>query len=129
MIVVDCTVVVDALTGVGGTDDLRALLSAEQLAAPSLLDHEVVSVLRSLTSRGALTAPRAFDVLTDFDNLRIRRWPSSDGMRRRSLQLRDNVSAHDAAYLALAEALECPLVTRDLRLARTIGHDVTVEVR
>ena len=129
MIVVDCTVVVDALTGVDGTDDLRTLLSGEQLAAPSLLDYEVVSVLRSLTARGALTAPRAFDVLTDFDDLRIRRWPSSDGMRRRSLQLRDNVSAYDATYLALAEALECRLVTRDLRLARTVGHDVTVEVR
>ena len=54
-------------------------------------------MLRLLISRGVLTAPRAFDVLTDLEHLRIRRWPSSDGMRRRSLQLRGNVSAHDAA--------------------------------
>ena len=54
-------------------------------------------MLRLLFSRGVLTAPRAFDVLTDLEHLRIRRWPSSDGMRRRSLQLRGNVSAHDAA--------------------------------
>lgn len=105
------------------------MLSGEQLAAPNLLDHEAGSALRLLISRRVLTAPRAFDVLTDLEHLRIRRWPSSDGMRRRPLQQRDNVSAYDAAYLALAKALECPLVTRDLRLARTIGHDVTVEVR
>jgi len=65
------------------------LLSGEQLAAPNLLDHEAGSALHLLISRGVLTAPRAFDVLTDLEHLRIRRWPSSDGIRRRSLQLRE----------------------------------------
>ncbi len=128
MIVVDCTVVVDALTGVDGTDDLRQLLAAEQLASPSLLDYEVVSVLRSLTLRRVLTAPRALDVMTDLEDLPIRRWPSSDGLRRRSYQLRDNVSAYDAAYVVLAEVLECSLLTRDLKLARTGGHGVPIHV-
>lgn len=52
MIVVDCAAVVDALTALDGTDGLRALLASENLAAPALLDYEVVSALRGLTSAG-----------------------------------------------------------------------------
>lgn len=129
MIVVDCAAVVDALTVVEGTVDLRASLSSEELSAPALLDFEVVSALRGLTLRGNLTAARAEDVLTDFDDLEIRRWPSGDALRRRAIQLRANVSAYDAAYVVLAEALDCPLLTRDVRLARSSGHLVNVEVR
>lgn len=129
MIVVDCAAVVDALTALAGTDDLRAFLAAEELSAPSLLDFEVVSALRGLTLGGHLTATRAEDALTDFDDLEVRRWPSGDGLRRRAFQLRDNLSAYDAAYVALAESLGCPLLTRDARLARSSGHLVTVEVR
>lgn len=65
MIVVDCSAVVDALTVVDGTDDLRAFLEREELCAPTLLDFEVVSALRGLTLRGHLAATRAQDVLTD----------------------------------------------------------------
>lgn len=129
MIVVDSSAIVDALTGLAGTDELRDLLADEELEAPSLLDYEVVSALRGLTLGGHLTATRAEDALTDFEELRLRRWPSSDGLRRRAFQLRDNVSAYDAAYVALAEALECPLLTRDSKLARSCSHLVTVEVR
>lgn len=129
MIVVDCAAVVDALTGVDGTDDLRALLASAELSAPTLLDFEVVSALRGLVLRGNLTATRAEDTLTDFDDLKVRRWPSGDSLRRRAFQLRDNVSAYDAAYVVLAEALDCPLLTRDIRLARSSGHLVRVEVR
>ena len=129
MIVVDCAAVVDALTAVDGTDELRAFLASEELCAPALLDFEVVSALRGLTLRGHLTATRAEDVLTDFDDLAIQRWPSGDGLRRRAFQLRDNVSAYDAAYVVLAEALACSLLTRDVRLARSSGHLVPIEVR
>ena len=129
MIVVDCAAVVDALTVVEGTDDLRAFLAGEELSAPTLLDFEVVSALRGLTLRGHLTATRAEDALTDFDDLEVRRWPAGDGLRRRAFQLRDNLSAYDAAYVALAEALGCSLLTRDARLARSSGHVVPVEVR
>ena len=93
MIVADCAAVVDALTAVEGTDDLRALLASEELNAPALLDFEVVSALRGLTLRGDLTAARAEDALTDFDDLEVRRWPSDDAFRRRVFQLRANVSA------------------------------------
>lgn len=129
MIVVDCAAVVDALTAVDGTDNLRAFMSREELSAPALLDFEVVSALRGLTLRGDLIATSAEDALTDFDDLEVRRWPSGDGLRRRAFQLRDNVSAYDAAYVTLAEALGCPLLTRDTRLARSCGHLITLEVR
>ena len=129
MIVVDCAAVVDALTAVDGSDDLRALLASEELNSPTLLDFEVVSALRGLTLGGHLTAARAEDALTDFDDLEVRRWPSSDGLRRRAFQLRDNVSAYDAAYVTLAEALGCSLLTRDRRLARSSRDLVRVEVR
>jgi len=129
MIVVDSAAVVDALTAVAGTDELRAHLATEELHAPGLVDVEVVSALRGLTLRGHLSATRAEDLLTDFDDLPMQRWPSADALRRRAFQLRDNVSAYDAAYVALAEALDCPLVTCDGRLARSRGHSAQIEVR
>lgn len=67
--------------------------------------------------------------MTDFDDLEMHRWPSGDSLRRRAFQLRDNVSAYDAAYVVLAEALNCPLLTRDIRLTRSSGHLVRIEVR
>jgi predicted nucleic acid-binding protein len=126
--VVDCTAIVDALIVADDTEDLRALLGTEALNAPTLLDHEVVSALRGLTLRGDLSATRAEDALTDYGDLPIRRWPSAGALRRRAFQLRADVSAYDAAYLVLAEALECPLLTRDRRLARSSGHDVPIVV-
>lgn len=128
MIVVDSAAVVDALTAVTGTDELRARLVTEDLHAPSLIDFEVVSALRGLTLRRCLSATRAEDLLTDFDDLPMQRWPSADALRRRAFQLRGNVSAYDASYVALAEALDCPLVTRDGRLARSSGHSARIEV-
>ncbi|MDN5748845.1 MAG: type II toxin-antitoxin system VapC family toxin [Pseudonocardia sp.] len=128
MIVVDSAVVVDALTAAPGTEGLRARLATEELHAPTLLDYEVVSAVRGLTLGGHLGAGRAEDVLTDLDDLHMYRWPSVDPLRRRSVQLRNNVSAYDAAYVALAEALECPLLTRDGRLARSVGHRARIDV-
>ncbi len=128
MIVVDSAAVVDALSGVAGTDALRSRLAAEELHAPDLLGYEVVSALRGLTLGGILSEARALDLLTDFDDLPIHRWACADGLRRRAFQLRHNVSAYDAAYLALAEALGCAVVTRDARLARSTGHEVEVVV-
>jgi len=129
VIVVDSAALVDALTAVDGTDDLRAYLAVEDLHAPTLVDFEIVSALRGLTLAGDLSEMRAQDLLTDFDDLSIQRWPSADVLRRRAFQLRDNISAYDAAYVALAEALDCPLLTRDARLARSSGHSARIEVR
>lgn len=129
MIVVDCAALVDALTAVAGTEELRAELTSEDLHAPSLVDYEVVSALRGLTLRGQLSPTRAEDLLTDFEDLPLQRWASADALRRRAFQLRDNVSPYDAAYVALAEALDCIRVTRDKRLAHSSGHDARIQVR
>ena len=128
MIVVDASAVIDALSIVDGTADLRARMTVEELHAPTLLDFEVVSALRGLTLGGHLTATRAEDLLGDFEDLLLHRWPSADPLRRRAFALRDNLSSYDASYVVLAEALDCPLLTRDARLARSGGHFVKVEV-
>lgn len=118
----------DALSGVEGADKLRIRLTAEEPHAPTLLDVEIASVLRGRTLGGELSVARAQEMLDDFADLPVRRWEFADGFRRRALQLRNNVSCYDAAYVSLAEALECPLVTRDGRLARSSGHEATIEV-
>ena len=122
MIVVDASVVVDALVFSHDNPQLWDYLAEEDLHAPALLDHDVTSALRELVLGRHLEPDRAEDALTDFDDLPIVRWPATDGLRRRVLQLRDDLSARDAAYLALAEALECPMVTRDARLDRSAGR-------
>lgn len=129
MIVIDCSAVVDALTAAAeDANSLRARMSAEDLHAPALLDIEVVAALRGLVLGSHLTPTRAEDALTDFDDLTIERWPCSDSLRRRAFQLRHNVSAYDAAYVALAEALNCPMLTRDGRLRKSAGHHARIEV-
>lgn len=129
MIVVDCAAVVDALTAVEGSENLRAELADNDIHAPALLDFEVVSALWGLVLGGRLSTTRAHDALTDFDALPIQRWPSAAALRLRAFSLRENLTAYDAAYVALAEALECPLLTRDTRLARSSGHSVEIRVR
>jgi predicted nucleic acid-binding protein len=128
MIVIDCSAVVDALTAAEDAERLRARMSGEDLHAPTLLDFEVVAALRGLVLGKHLTPARAEDALTDFEDLTIERWLSSDGLRRRAFQLRQRVSANDAAYIALAEALDCPMLTRDGRLPKSAGHDARIEV-
>lgn len=128
MIVIDSAALVDALTAVEGTHDLRSRLATEDLHAPALIDFEVVSAVLGLVLGGLVSASRAEDLLTDFDDLSIERWASPDALRRRAFQLRHNLSAYDAAYVALAEGLDCPLVTRDARLARTSGHSARIEI-
>jgi predicted nucleic acid-binding protein len=128
MIVVDCSSVVDALSGRPDNDALRSRLVDEELHAPTLLDDEVVSVVRGLVLGGHLSAPRGRDLLDDLEDLPIRRWSSADALRRRAFDLRDNVSAYDAAYVVLAEAIGCPLLTTDARLGRTVGHEARIEV-
>lgn len=125
----DSAAVIDALTAVKGSEELRAHLATKELHAPTLIDFEVVSALRGLILGRHISLPRAEDLLTDFDDLPVQRWPFADALRRRAFQLRNNVSAYDAAYVVLAEALECPLVTRDQRLARSVGHAARIEVR
>ena len=129
MIVIDSAAVVDVLTVVSGTEELRGAIASEELHAQSLLDFEIVSALRGLTLGGHISPARAHDALTDFGDLPIRRWPSRPELRARAFSLRHQLSAYDAAYVTLAEALQCSLVTRDARLARSAGHTVEIHVR
>lgn len=128
MIVVDGAAVVDALTLPPGSEELRTRLEREELHAPALIDYEVLSALRGLTLGGKLSATRADEALDDFDQLPVRRWLAGDGLRQRMFSLRHNVSAFDAAYIALAEVLGCPLITRDIGLARSAGHEARIVV-
>jgi predicted nucleic acid-binding protein len=128
VIVVDCAALVDALTAIKGSQELRALIADEELHAPFLLDFEIVSALRRMTRSSRLSAARAEDLLADFDDLAVYRWSADGALRMRAFSLRDNLSAYDAAYVALAEALDCRLVTRDQRLARSVGHSAEIVV-
>lgn len=128
MIVVDCSAVVDALVGAPGSQELVDLLAAEDLHAPDLIDYEMVAALRGLVLGCHISVERAEEALADFDDLPLQRWAGDAALRRRAFQLRHVVSAYDAAYIALAEAMNRPLITRDQRLARTTGHAIEVRV-
>lgn len=117
-IVVDTSVVVDALVGADGKD-LRAQLLGKDMHAPSLIDYEVMSALRGLALGGQLSEQRAWDAVGDFFDLRIRR-ASLGPLALEVWRLRHRVTAYDAAYAALADLLGVPLWTRDRRLAKVV---------
>ena len=102
-------------------------LSRESLHAPHLLDLEVAQVLRRYARSGVLTARRGEQALEDLVDLPVARYPH-EFLLARIWELRDRVTAYDAAYLALAEALAAPLVTRDAALASSRAHRATVEL-
>ena len=101
------------------------LVQGETLHAPHLLDAEVTQVLRRLEGAGTVSASRATEAVQDLLALRIVRHRSSP-LLLRVWQLRQNLSAYDGLYVALAEALEAPLVTTDHRLAGAPGHTARI---
>ena len=128
MLVVDASVLATALADDGTDGDIaRGRLRGQELAAPELIDLEVVSVLRRQLSVGRLDARRVGLALDDLLELPIRR-VSHRALLRRCWQLRDNLSVYDAAYVALAEALDAPLLTADARLAKAPGVGCAIEV-
>ena len=124
MLVVDASVLVGALLRPGRS---RERLSGEELHAPHLLDSEVTSALRGLVLGDRLAAEHAERALDGLQSARIRRHSASP-MTRRVWQLRANLSAYDALYVALAERLGADLVTADARIARAPGLRCSVEV-
>jgi predicted nucleic acid-binding protein len=128
VLVVDASVLATALADDGADGDTaRGRLRGQDLAAPELIDLEVVSVLRRQLSVGKLDTRRARLALDDLLELPVQRVPHR-ALLRRCWELRDNLSVYDAAYVALAETLDVPLVTADARLAKAPGVTCTVEV-
>ena len=127
VLVVDASVVVD-LVGRFRPQPIEALLWAEDsvLAAPELLDVEVLQALRRLEQDGAIPSSRA-DVVELLQALRIRRY-RHHSLREAIWSLRKNMTAYDAAYVALTRLLDATLVTRDAKLARAPGLDIQVVV-
>jgi predicted nucleic acid-binding protein len=128
LIVVDASVVAPALGDDGADGDrARTRLRGERLAAPHLIDLEVVSVWRRQAAAGLMDARRADLALQDLADLPLKR-AAHEALIDRCWQLRHNMTIYDAAYVALAEALDVPLVTSDRRLQRASGSRCTIEL-
>lgn len=129
MIVVDASAVLDGLLDARSNTDLAAVLSggAEPLAAPDLLDLEVVSVLRRWERRRELDPARAEQALQDLGALPVLRYPARTVLQA-VWELRHNLTAYDGVYMALAQALPARLLTTDGRMAaaaRAAGVELT----
>ena len=105
----------------------RLFAAGETLHAPHLIDVEVAQVLRRYTRLGNIDAERCREAIEDLGDFPLIRYPH-DFLLARIWELRDNLTAYDAAYVALAEVLDAPLVTRDSRLLSAPGHHAHVEV-
>jgi predicted nucleic acid-binding protein len=129
MIVVDASVVVELLmrTDQGRHAKDRLFGGNATLHAPHLLDVEIAHGLRRLHAAGQFDANRGREALQDLAAMRIYRYPH-DLLLTRIWELRDNLTAYDATYVALAEVLRAPLLTCDRRLARAPGHSARVEI-
>jgi predicted nucleic acid-binding protein len=121
VLVVDASVIAPAIADGGLDGDLcRARIKGQAIAAPDLLRVEVVSVLRRQAHRGELSARQATNAIDDLMNLPITVYPTAS-LLRRCWELRNKVTAYDACYVSLAEALDCTLVTADSRLSNASG--------
>lgn len=124
MIVVDASA---GLLGLLNDGDARAYLSNEPFACPDLADSELVHALRTRVRRGDIEAPDAERAIAAWARLGVHR-VRIVGMLDRIWELRDNLSAYDATYVAVAEALDAPLLTADARLAGAPGPRCPVTV-
>lgn len=129
MIVVDASVLANALADdeKNGKRARRELRAAGEVAAPDLVDVETVSVLRKRWLRGSLTDQRFRTAISHLQQLAFERVPTRR-LVPRAVELRANVSAYDACYVALAEHLDCELITADARLADATGPQCPIRV-
>jgi predicted nucleic acid-binding protein len=129
VIVVDASAVLELLLGTERAERVagRLLAPDERLDAPHFLDIEIGQALRRLAQLNAITVLRAEEALADFACLVIERHAHHE-LLPRIWQLRDSLTAYDAAYVALAEALDAPVLTCDAKLGRAHGHRARIEV-
>jgi predicted nucleic acid-binding protein len=113
MIVIDASAAVAALLNDG---QARRLLAAKRVHAPHLIDSEIASALRRQVHKNRMSAADGWNALDIWRRLALMRYPTP-GLLRRIWALRENLSAYDASYVALAETLDCVLVTADARFS------------
>jgi predicted nucleic acid-binding protein len=129
VIVVDASALLEALlrTPAAKVVEDRLFAPHQTLHAPHLLDVEIAQVIRRYAANGEIDGERGRMALADLADLPLRRYPH-DFLLPRIWDLRNNLPAYDAAYVALAEALDAPLLTRDRRLAAAAGHRAQIEL-
>jgi predicted nucleic acid-binding protein len=129
VIVLDASAAIDWLlqTPAGRRIEQRIYSRNESLHAPHVFDLEVTQALRRLAQEATVSATRADEAIQDLLGLRIARYPHFVFLPR-IWQYRHNLSAYDAAYVALAEELDASLLTRDSRLAGASGHVARIEL-
>ena len=129
MIVLDASTVLEFLlrSPVGFEIEKRIFSPRETLYAPHLLDLEVAQVLRRYCATGEIDSERGEEAIEDLKDLPINRYPH-DIFLDRVWELRNNMTAYDAVYVALAETLPAPLITCDAHLASAPGHRAVIEL-
>ena len=129
MIVVDASALLEVLlrTPVARVVEERLFDPRETLHTPHLIDVEVAQVIRRYAANGEIDGERGGAAITDLAVFPLHRYPH-DLLLPRVWELRNNLTAYDAVYVALAEALEAPLLTRDRRLAAAAGHRASIEL-
>jgi predicted nucleic acid-binding protein len=129
LIIIDASAVIELLlrTELGEKVEVRALARDARLHGPHLLDLEILQALRRLLQLQAISVARAGEALLDYADLFIER-ASHQPLLGRIWQLRESMTAYDGAYVALAEALDAPVVTCDEKLARSHGHRASIEL-
>jgi predicted nucleic acid-binding protein len=130
LIVLDASAIISILLDHGpDAEPIRERVESpgESIHVPHLLDVEVLNVLRRQTLRGTLAKERGATALQDLENIKMSRYPHAP-LLGRIWDLQESVTAYDATYVAPAEALDTPLVTRDARLAQAPGKRATVEL-
>ena len=125
-IVIDASVLVDLYAGSEVAEAIATRIRGEILHGPVTIDAEIVHSLRRQTLAGRIDIGRAERALRRFIASPITRHPV-EPLVPRMWSLRQNITAYDASYVALAESLALPLITRDRRLAHSSGHGATIQ--
>jgi len=129
VIVIDASAALEVVlqTSAAASVSARLFRPRETLHAPHLIDLEIAQILRRHALAHRSQAARCEVALGDWQAFAVRRYPHG-ALLPRVWELRANLTAYDAAYVALAEALAAPLITRDTRLAGAAGHRATIEL-